>query len=311
MKKEEKYLLSICIPTYNRADVLRHCIDAIVNHEQAKKGGIEIVVCDNDSTDNTQQMMSEYAQQYPYIIYIRNKENLGVILNTLKVLDSATGAYRKLLNDYSVYTADGLQKMYNQIAANEKDRPVLMFDNLAGREPNEFSFSTMDEIAHRVGVRLTWMGLYGYWEEDWKAIKNREAYFDKTFCTIDYLYQMVNKKKIAKECIFHYNDVWTYKRKQGGYNFFKVFIQDYLEIWKEYLKKSIITKDTYNKLTEELWQFSWQYTIKLLIKKQGENFNSQNGWRLLLRYFGNERCFWRDLFSYPFGVVKRKIKKLI
>ena len=153
MKKEEKYLLSICIPTYNRADVLRHCIDAIVNHEQAKKGGIEIVVCDNDSTDNTQQMMSEYAQQYPYIIYIRNKENLGVILNTLKVLDSATGAYRKLLNDYSVYTADGLQKMYNQIAANEKDRPVLMFDNLAGREPNEFSFSSMDEIAHRVGVR--------------------------------------------------------------------------------------------------------------------------------------------------------------
>lgn len=309
--KKKQYLLSICIPTYNRADVLKHCIDAIVNHEETKKGGIEIVVCDNASTDNTQQMMSEYAQQYPYILYVRNKENIGVILNTLKVLDSATGAYRKLLNDYSVYTAEGLQMMYDQIAANQEDKPVLMFDNLEGREPNEFSFSTMDEIAHRVGVRLTWMGLYGYWEEDWKAIKNREAYFDKTFCTIDYLYQMVNQKKLAKEYIYHYNDGWMYQRKQGGYNFFKVFVQDYLEIWKDYLGKGIISNDTYKWLRKNLWEYSWKYTKRLLIKNEAGNFNTQDGWRILLKYFGNEWYFWWTLFKYPFGVIKRKIKKLL
>lgn len=301
--------LSICIPTYNRADVLKHCIDAIVNHEQAKKGGIEIVVCDNASTDNTQEMMSEYAQKYPYIIYIRNKENVGVIYNTLNVLDNATGAYRKLLNDYSVFTTEGLQKMYDQIVANQEDRPVLMFDNKKDENSDEQICQSLDEVVRYFGIWLTWMGTYGYWEEDWKSMIEREKYFDKTFCTIDYLIQMYNRKKQIQIYRNHYTDGWSYQRKQGGYNFFKVFVQDYLDLWHIYVENKTIAPSLYRWHKKDIWSFIWMRTRNFMIDKNAGNFKTQEGWKLLFKYYGKEWYFWWTLFKYPFGTVKRKIMK--
>ncbi len=307
MKKEEKYLLSICIPTYNRADVLRHCIDAIVNHEQAKKGGIEIVVCDNASTDGTETLMQKY-KKLEFVKYYRNEENIGVIHNTLKVLDVATGEFRKLLNDYSVFTDEGLQSMYDIVVETRNEKPVLLFDNKY-EESSEYTCQKIDEIVHHVGYWLTWMGIYGYWEEDWESIQEREKYNEKTFTTIDWLIQMLNRKKVVKVCRFHYNDAWSYERKQGGYNFFKVFVKDYFDLWKMYEGENIITPSLYKWLKKDMWTMVWRYTQNLLIRQNSGNFGTGKGWGTLLKYYGNEWYLWRDLIKFPFGVVKRKIKK--
>lgn len=45
-----KYLLSICIPTYNRASIIRDCVDSCL---EINSKNIEIVVTDNASTDGT------------------------------------------------------------------------------------------------------------------------------------------------------------------------------------------------------------------------------------------------------------------
>lgn len=309
MKKEEKYLLSICIPTYNRADVLKHCIDAIVNHEQANKGRIEIVVCDNASTDNTQEMMSEYAQHYPYIVYIRNKENVGVIYNSIIALDSARGEFLKLINDHSIYTPDGLQYLCNQVKANLAEKPVLLFRNDGWGTPKEHVCSTMDETVRQTGYNLTWMGIYGYWKEDWENMQDRVAYYDKTFTTIDYLCQMFERKKKAIVYQAHYVEMGGMKRTQGGYNFFDVFVQQYLHIWNEYADRNIITPDTYKWLKKDLWGFAFGYTKQLLIFNKSGNFDAKSGWKIILKNYWKEWYFYVTWFIYPFKVINRRIVK--
>lgn len=74
----KKSLLSICIPTYNRAEILKECLEdlqSIINDYN-----INILILDNASTDKTQ----EVASMYNNIEYIRNDENIGGDLNILK-----------------------------------------------------------------------------------------------------------------------------------------------------------------------------------------------------------------------------------
>ena len=50
------YLLSICIPTYNREKNLKEMLDSIKFYSN-----VEIVVCDDGSTDNTNQLVNNFT----------------------------------------------------------------------------------------------------------------------------------------------------------------------------------------------------------------------------------------------------------
>ena len=304
-----KPVLSICIPTYNRADVLKHCLDAIVNHKISKTGNLEIVVCDNASTDDTQTLMQIYQEKFAFVKYYRNEENIGVIHNTIKVLDCATGEYRKLLNDYSVFTQDGLQYLYEEVVANIEERPVLLFDSGKEETPAEVVCISIDDIVLCVGYRLTWMGVYGYWEEDWKNLAEREKLHGKTFITIDWLLQGFERKKLA--LVYQYNHTvnGVCNRTQRGYNFFKVFIQDYLDLWSIYTEDNTITSALYKEIKRNLWTFVMGNAKNLLVLKRDKNFDTWNGMKIMLKYYGKEWYFWASWLTYPYAVVKRRIKK--
>lgn len=305
---DKQYLLSICIPTYNRADVLKQCMEAMVRHELMKTGNIEIVVCDNASTDETEVVMQAY-KDLAYVKYIRNEENIGVRYNTLKVVDCATGTFRKLLNDYSLFTEEGLQYLYEEVVANIKDRPVLLFDSGKGDSPIEVNCNSLEELVHCIGYRLTWMGVYGYWEDDWKNLTDREKLYDKTFMTIDWLLQMFERKKVAKVYQYNHTANGVFNRTQRGYNFFKVFVQEYLDLWSGYVDNRTITPALYKVIKKDLWPFVMGSVKNLLILKRGKDFETWNGWKIVFKYYGTEWYFWTSWLAYPFGVIKRKIRK--
>ncbi len=88
-------ILSICIPTYNRAEKLKQCLDHIVcqfENEDIKKS-IEIVVSDNASEDNTKEIVNGYQSHFNNIQYYRNEKNLGLDENIINSVVKANGKY--------------------------------------------------------------------------------------------------------------------------------------------------------------------------------------------------------------------------
>ncbi len=81
-------LLSICIPTYNRARLLRQILDVLGT--QIRATGVEnvvIYISDNGSPDNTPQVVEEFQKQSDvHVVYSRNSSNLGISKNLLKVM---------------------------------------------------------------------------------------------------------------------------------------------------------------------------------------------------------------------------------
>ena len=69
-------ILSICIPTYNRAQYLEVSLDALIVELQDFSDQVEIVVSDNASTDTTREIVERAKMRFAHISYSRNEENL-------------------------------------------------------------------------------------------------------------------------------------------------------------------------------------------------------------------------------------------
>ena len=106
-----KPLLSICIPTYNRADYLKKCLGSIVAqfNDPEVCDNIEIAVSDNASPDNTREVVEEYQKNFRNIKYSRNNENLGVDRNVINVVEMASGVYGWYMGDDDVVGSKSLR----------------------------------------------------------------------------------------------------------------------------------------------------------------------------------------------------------
>ena len=98
-------LVSICIPTYNASTSILDTLQCVIN--QTYKN-IEIIICDNCSTDNTVELIRELSDSR--INLSINNENLGMVGNFNMVLSRANGTYVKLLCADDIITNDCVEK---------------------------------------------------------------------------------------------------------------------------------------------------------------------------------------------------------
>ena len=95
---EVRPLLSICITTYNRAEWLAVSLRNIARMMPVPVPGVEIVVCDNTSTDNTPDIVKLYKGRQDFYYYI-NPSNVGMLGNLRVTAHHARGQYIWILGD--------------------------------------------------------------------------------------------------------------------------------------------------------------------------------------------------------------------
>ncbi|MEK5493969.1 glycosyltransferase family 2 protein [Paenibacillus sp. FSL R7-0297] len=100
-------LVSVVIPAYNRPDTLQIAIDSVLEQTWPN---IEIIICDDSSNNNVQEMMAPYLRSFPQIQYYKNDKNL-FLENWHKCFDLASGEYINYLMDDDVFHKDKIKKM--------------------------------------------------------------------------------------------------------------------------------------------------------------------------------------------------------
>lgn len=89
--------LSICIPTCNRAEYLPQMLESIF--KQAVFNGVEVLVSDNNSYDDTARIVKEMQGRYKNLVYYKNDINVGFDRNVLNCITRAKGKYCWILGD--------------------------------------------------------------------------------------------------------------------------------------------------------------------------------------------------------------------
>ena len=167
-------LLSICIPTYNRCVFLRKTLASIVAQNAWKSGEVEIVVSDNKSTDETPQVIAEFAGLFPERIRsFRHGEQLHPHDNFEFALRLGQGRFRKLNNDTLVWREQMLGE-YLQLIENNLDADVILTPNcrLAGAYGKKsFICRNLNDILDNCSYFITWIGGIAFRDEPFLALK--------------------------------------------------------------------------------------------------------------------------------------------
>ena len=92
MKNKDKILISVVIPSYNRADTVGQTIDSIL--AQKVDADIEIVIGDDCSTDNAREVLLKYKEQHPDVIRLLfHEQNMGLGANWATCVKACRGKY--------------------------------------------------------------------------------------------------------------------------------------------------------------------------------------------------------------------------
>jgi len=89
-------MVSVCIPTYNRAATLAK---ALASARAQTFADLEILVVDNHSTDETQALVQDAARADPRIRLLRQRENVGLARNFSTCIAEARGELIKFVCD--------------------------------------------------------------------------------------------------------------------------------------------------------------------------------------------------------------------
>jgi abequosyltransferase len=256
----DKPLLSICIPTYNRAEFLKDALDSILRQiNENNKDKVEICISDNASEDNTEELVNEYQKksQIP-IIYHKNEKNMGADYNYLKVVEIANGEYCWLLGSDDIIEDGGIDTVLEEIEGNgdvvdifivkqkgydkELKKKINLRSPLINDDGNDVLFNNSVNALNRVEL---WD--WGYISamvinrKKWLSIKGYEKWIGSAYVHVYIIYSMMKQsskvKFINKYLVGWRSDNDSFLNELKEYGRFKIDL-NYISIAKEVFGKN-------------------------------------------------------------------------
>ena len=305
----EKPVLSICIPTYNRADYLRKCLEAIVGQDGFDER-VEVVISDNCSTDDTGKVAGEFAEKHGNIRYFRNDANYQD-RNFALSLQRASGSLRKLTNDTIIYKPGAISYMLEAAERWAEERPQVYF-LASGREDQPLKVDTLEEYIDTVGINLTWIRSLGIWEDDCDDLSVLEEYAHTNLAQVPFLLSNFRKRNGAVIYDRLVMDVMEVDKKNLSYGLFHVFHDNLLGFIRPHLESGEISQECYERLRRSiLMDFFTVWMYNLRMNPDQYVVSDEDLPQLLKEAYGKEdyyKEFTRRLRSM---IIKTKIRGLL
>ena len=118
-------LISIIVPVYNTEKYLPKCLDSILNQNNKN---IEIIVVNDCSPNNCNEIVNNYIKRYNNIKLIENKNNLGLYNTRLIGIKEAKGKYVMHVDSDDYILPNSLNELIDII--NEDDYDIIAFNCL-------------------------------------------------------------------------------------------------------------------------------------------------------------------------------------
>lgn len=214
--------LSICIATYNRGKFIGETLDSILCQ---MKPGVELLVVDGASPDNTAHIMKHYLSRYSEIRYYREQENSGVDRDYDKAVSYARGEYCWLMTDDDLLHPTAISRVLEAIGddpdlvivnsevrnadfSKTLEKRFLRFDSdrRYEKENSELFFSEVAAYLSFIGGVVIKRNL---WQE-----RNRSSYYGTLFVHVGVIFQHppISKVRVVADplIIIRYgNAMWT------------------------------------------------------------------------------------------------------
>jgi abequosyltransferase len=305
VEKSSTILLSITIPTYKRATFLDFSLTSIHSQINGKNLPIEVVVLDNCSPDNTNEIVEKHIKGGMQIRYIRHNENTGMDGNFISCIKHASGKYCWILGDDDPLLEGSLEKIIEVL--NSGDYGLLHIKAINNTNMPPSVYTNSNKYLRNVNYWLTFISS-NIFNTKVVDLVNLEEYRGTFFTIVPlYLTAAVSEKQnlILNQKVFQLGLDYG---NNGGYNIFEVFVKNFNKIIKEFAQKGYYSFYTYRYIKLKILRdfLSYHITTYLINKKDSGKYNIDNAWKILCAEYRFYPQFYAEISKlYIKYVVKR------
>lgn len=313
----QKPLLTIGIPTYNRAGYLDRCLNSILMQFDGIEKDTELIIANNASTDHTKEVIDKYSQKMN-IDYYERETNLGPDSTSSLCFEKANGKYVWVLGDDEYLIAGSLNIILNLL--RDKNYGDVYLHCIPFHKEED-----VDETPVKEAKTITY-------KEPVEFVKSIHYY--ATFISGNIINKSILQNDVGYQKYMHTNIVqigWTIKaifeadenlyvetplfaakqNNSGGYQFVTTFAKNY-----NFILKSLV-KEGYDKRIVDITNVNLIKSyfpaniIKLLYYEN--RFDTEKHFSVLFKSFWKYKSFWTDLFPIygKYWIKKLSGKKII
>lgn len=279
---EYEYKLSVVVLVYNTELYLEACLNSLVNQTL---DDMEIICVNDESTDNSLNILNKYAKKYDNIKIINQKNQGGAIAgnNGLKM---AKGEYVAIMDSDDIVVLDAYEKLYKK--AKETDSDVV-----SGR-PNIYMSGFQREVSNKNNI---WDS-----EKTFTIDEYLDIFYDVFYWNKIYRRELVEKHDVYMIPGKIYADVPLVFRAYLFANKISI-IPDAVYYWRKRAQEAIIEGDIDTSVSKSLLdisnmkdRLSTYYYLKDYFKEAGKE-----------QYFNYVIKTYLERFFYPIsGILKDK-----
>ena len=275
-----EYKLSVVVLVYNTEYYLDDCLGSLVNQTL---DDIEIICVNDESTDNSLNILKQYARKYDNIKIINQKNQGGAVAgnNGLKI---AKGEYVAIIDSDDIVVEDAYEKLYKK--AKETDSDIV-----AGK-PVKYVSKYQRQIAYKNNI----------WDEErtFTVDEFKEIYYDVFYWNKIYRRKLVEEHDIYMIPGKIYADVPLVFRAYSFADKISI-IPDVVYYWRRRDQEDIIKGNSDTSVSKSLLdipnmkdRLSTFYYARDYLKEAG-----------LERYFNYAIKTYMERFFYPIkGILK-------
>ena len=304
LEETEKPLLTIAIPTYNRAWCLKDLLSALADQVKDEPR-IELIISDNASTDETPLLVKDFVAEGHRVRCLRNAENIGSDANFVQCFEQARGKYVWLFSDDDIIIPGALAKILSYCESAEYDLiwvSAYSFGEFHKPRPAEvrsdaIEISDPKDYVKRVHVFFTFIS---------GNIINRDRVsaagpmpFSRLIGTnlaqLGWTYTALNG--FVRGLYIREKLIAVRQNNTGGYKLFQVFGPTLATITKDWLRSASLARIVMNGTVQRFWPL-----MLLSYKKCAKDFADESKPQAILTpVFRDNVRYW--VFAYPVIVL--------
>lgn len=204
--------LSVIIPVYNGEEYLRECLDSVVN-QSIGIDNIEVIIVNDNSTDNSLNIINEYCDKYPSFKLISNNSQLGAGESRNKAIGEVSSDYLTFIDCDDFISLNAYEDSLLKIEESGADLLIFNWETYTGTdyvEPINIHqqntlenklINSIDENPKLIFSTPSWNKIYH--KSLFKYLKFSNALYDDNLAVVS---SLINASKIflSKDATYFY-----------------------------------------------------------------------------------------------------------
>lgn len=284
-------VLTIAIPTFNRAPFLRICLSQLLSEMRSvTENMVEVLVCDNCSPDDTSKVVDDVRLSGLMVNYVRNQVNIGSDANIAQCFNRGRGQYVLILGDDDVLVDGALKRIVERLLDKNYGMVFLRsygFDgDFKSELPNSFGsdvsvYPDSGDFLARVAHLVT---LISGCVINKSLLPGVDA---NAFCggNLVQVHLCLLAATRAKHNLFvHRYEIGVKRNNSGGYDHSRVFVTNFLQILDSFVGHGLVARDV-RKIENRLLLSYFPYYLYKLRLQHGDVAEAQKNFSQ--RFDGN------------------------